>query len=81
LQFLRPSARELVLAALPAVDDLRSTTSRMALLFFQVGRSRSLGTRQTDRQTAINSSSTVPLDALLQAPLRHTAAAGAAAAV
>lgn len=37
LQVLRPSARELVLAALPGVDELRSTTSRMALLFFQVG--------------------------------------------
>jgi hypothetical protein len=35
-QVLRPSARELILAALPAVDELRSTTSRMALLFFQV---------------------------------------------
>lgn len=35
-QVLRPSARELVLAALPGVDELRSTTSRMALLFFQV---------------------------------------------
>lgn len=41
-QVLRPpAARELVLAALPSVDDLRSTTSRMALLFFQV----SLGAR------------------------------------
>lgn len=37
LQVLRPSARELVLAALPGIDELRSTTSRMALLFFQVG--------------------------------------------
>jgi hypothetical protein len=35
-QVLRPSVRELVLAALPGVDELRSTTSRMALLFFQV---------------------------------------------
>lgn len=34
-QVLRHSTRELVLAALPAVDELRSTTSRMALLFFQ----------------------------------------------
>lgn len=33
---LRSSARELVLAALPAVDELRSTTARMAMLFFQV---------------------------------------------
>jgi hypothetical protein len=36
LQVMRPSARELVLSALPAVDELRSTTARMALLFFQV---------------------------------------------
>lgn len=35
-QVLVPGAHELVLAALPAVEELRSTTARMALLLFQV---------------------------------------------
>lgn len=35
-QVLRPAAHELVLAALPAVEELRSTTARMGLLLFQV---------------------------------------------
>jgi len=36
LQVLRSAAHELVLAALPAVDELRSTTARVALQLFQV---------------------------------------------
>jgi hypothetical protein len=36
LQVLRPAARELIQAALPAVEELRSTTARMAIMLFQV---------------------------------------------
>lgn len=39
-QVLCTAAHELVLAALPAVEELRSTTARMALLLFQVSTKR-----------------------------------------
>lgn len=36
-QVVGTAAHELILAALPAVEELRSTTARVALLLFQVG--------------------------------------------